>query len=80
MFLFIEIPDPKKYCQMLGMIDIAEGKLAPFPGGIILKSKETGEVLGAVGVSGAASDEDELCAITGAKEYESIIISDPSHQ
>ena len=44
-----EIPDPKKYCQLLGMIDIVEGKLAPFPGGIILKSKETGEVLGAIG-------------------------------
>ena len=50
LILFLtETPDPKKYCQMLGMIDIADEKLAPFPGGIILKSRATGEVLGAIG-------------------------------
>jgi uncharacterized protein GlcG (DUF336 family) len=31
------------------MVDITEGKLATFPGGVVLKSKETGEVVGAIG-------------------------------
>lgn len=44
--------------------------MAAFPGGVLLLSKEDGEVLGAVGVSGAAGDEDEYCAIAGVQEAE----------
>jgi len=39
---------------MIAMVNITDGKMAPFPGGILLKSKTTGEIVGAVGVSGAA--------------------------
>ena len=51
------------------MVTITGGKMCPFPGGIVLLSEE-GEVLGAVGVSGAAGEEDEYCAIKGVVESE----------
>ena len=60
--------DPAKYCQMLGMINITEGQMAPFPGGVVIKSKEDGAILGGVGVSGASADEDEYCALAGIQE------------
>lgn len=42
------------------------GKLIPVPGGVLIKD-ETGAVVGAVGVSGDNSDNDELAAISGIK-------------
>jgi len=59
--------DYLKLSQLLNMSIINEGKLATFPGGIVLRSKEDGTVVGAVGVSGASGDEDEYCALEGAK-------------
>jgi uncharacterized protein GlcG (DUF336 family) len=47
---------------MTSMVNITEGKMAPFPGGVLMKDQE-GNVIGAVGVSGASGDEDEYCAI-----------------
>ena len=38
------------------------GKLIPLPGGVLVRSKK-GEILGAVGVAGAASEQDEACAV-----------------
>ena len=49
------------------MVNITGGKMAPFPGGILLKTNG-GAVIGAVGVSGASGDEDEYCALRGAIE------------
>jgi uncharacterized protein GlcG (DUF336 family) len=43
---------------------LAGGALVPVPGGVLIKS-EGGEVLGAVGISGDTSDNDEACAIAG---------------
>ena len=62
--------DPAKFCQMTAMVSITQsiGSMAPFPGGVVLKLVSTGEVIGAIGVSGAAGDEDEICALAGAKE------------
>ncbi|EOD27590.1 hypothetical protein EMIHUDRAFT_235597 [Emiliania huxleyi CCMP1516] len=40
--------------------------LAPFPGGVLCRDA-AGVLVGAIGVSGAASDEDEHCAITAAQ-------------
>jgi uncharacterized protein GlcG (DUF336 family) len=40
------------------------GGLVPAPGGVLIKD-ETGRVVGAVGVSGDNSDNDELAAMTG---------------
>ena len=30
--------DPTKFCQMLSMVSITDGKMAPFPGGVLIKS------------------------------------------
>ena len=43
------------------MNSIAEGSLVPVPGGVLIK--EDGQVLGAVGITGDTSDNDETCAI-----------------
>eukprot|EP00457_Paulinella_chromatophora_P005299 gb/GEZN01005315.1/.p1 GENE.gb/GEZN01005315.1/~~gb/GEZN01005315.1/.p1 ORF type:complete len:365 (-),score=84.88 gb/GEZN01005315.1/:627-1721(-) len=53
-----------KASQINSMVAITEGKLAVFPGGVLFKGAN-GNVLGAIGVSGASSDEDEACAMAG---------------
>jgi glc operon protein GlcG len=55
-----------KFCQMTTMVAISGNRMAPFPGGILLKLND--HIIGAVGVSGAAGDEDEYCAIRGVVE------------
>ena len=42
---------------------LAQGRLVPVPGGVLIQS--SGTLLGAVGVSGDTSDNDEACAIAG---------------
>lgn len=51
-----------KFCQMNSMISISGGKMAAFPGGVLLKGVNN-EVLGAIGVSGASGDEDEYAGL-----------------
>lgn len=48
------------------LASLAPAGLVPAAGGIILEDDE-GRVLGAVGVTGDLSDQDEACAIAGAK-------------
>ncbi|PWB64033.1 MAG: GlcG protein [Bradyrhizobiaceae bacterium] len=43
---------------------IAQGRLVPVPGGVLVRN-ERGDVLGAVGISGDTSDQDEACALAG---------------
>ncbi|MFG1361526.1 GlcG/HbpS family heme-binding protein [Xanthobacter pseudotagetidis] len=40
------------------------GSLVPVPGGVLIRDDE-GEVIGAVGISGDTSDNDEACAVAG---------------
>jgi uncharacterized protein GlcG (DUF336 family) len=42
---------------------LAQGRLVPVPGGVLIQ--KDGALLGAVGVSGDTSDNDEICAIAG---------------
>ena len=42
---------------------LAQGRLVPVPGGVLIQGD--GGLLGAVGVSGDTSDNDEICAIAG---------------
>jgi len=44
------------------MIGISNGHYMPAAGGLIIKNK-TGQIVGAIGVSGAHCDDDEKCAI-----------------
>lgn len=40
------------------------GKLIPLPGGVLIRDP-SGQVLGAVGVAGGPSENDEICALAG---------------
>jgi len=42
---------------------LAQGRMVPVPGGVLIMNGAT--LLGAVGVSGDTSDNDEICAIAG---------------
>lgn len=42
---------------------LAQGRLVPVPGGVLIQ--DSGVLLGAVGVSGDTSDNDEICAVAG---------------
>ena len=48
--------------------------LIPVPGGVLVKDSR-GNILGAVGISGDTSDNDELCAVTGIEAAG--LIADP---
>src|ERR671925_1337392 len=41
--------------------DMSGGKVVPVPGGVLIMDGDT--IMGAVGVSGGTSDEDETCAV-----------------
>jgi uncharacterized protein GlcG (DUF336 family) len=43
---------------------LAQGRMVPVPGGVLIQDSG-GTLLGAVGVSGDTSDNDEICAIAG---------------
>src|ERR1700730_15927480 len=42
---------------------LAQGRLVPVPGGVLIQDGSV--LLGAVGVSGDTSDNDEICAVAG---------------
>jgi uncharacterized protein GlcG (DUF336 family) len=56
------------------MIGASGGRIVPAAGGVLIRSKE-GEILGAVGISGDASDNDEICAIHGVESAG--LVADP---
>lgn len=43
---------------------LAQGKVIPVPGGVLIRDS-AGALVGAVGISGDTSDNDELCCIAG---------------
>jgi uncharacterized protein GlcG (DUF336 family) len=45
----------------------SEGRFIPVPGGVLICRPEDGAVIGAVGISGDASDKDEYAAIAGVQ-------------
>ena len=47
-----------------GAVSVSEGGLVPVPGGVLIKDKD-GTILGAVGVTGDTSDNDEIAALAG---------------
>ena len=49
---------------MNALVGIADGKIMPVPGGVLIRDAEN-NLLGAVGISGDVSDQDERCAIAG---------------
>lgn len=49
---------------MNALINIADGNIMPAPGGVLIRDTNN-RLIGAVGISGDSSDQDERCAITG---------------
>lgn len=49
---------------MNALISITDGKIMPVPGGVLIRDTKN-NVIGAVGISGDVSDQDERCAIAG---------------
>jgi uncharacterized protein GlcG (DUF336 family) len=43
---------------------LAGGRLIPVPGGVLIRSS-TKAIIGAVGITGAVSEQDEACAVAG---------------
>ncbi len=56
---------PDLFTKVLNQVTISGGKMAAFQGGVLIKCKESGQVVGSVGISGATGDEDEYCALYG---------------
>jgi uncharacterized protein GlcG (DUF336 family) len=48
------------------LIGLSGGRMVPVPGGVLIRTAG-GEIIGAVGVSGDASEKDEDCAVHGIK-------------
>jgi uncharacterized protein GlcG (DUF336 family) len=51
---------------MTSLMVASEGKVVPNAGGVLIKD-DAGNVLGAVGISGDTSENDETCAVAGIK-------------
>ena len=51
--------------------DMSGGRMVPVPGGVLIRS-DSGDILGAVGVSVDTSENDEICAVHGIKAAELI--------
>lgn len=71
-----------KYVRVLNQISILDGKVAAFQGGVLVREQSSGEIVGAVGISGAAGDEDEYCAIYGvdncAMGVSKLLVTEPA--
>lgn len=46
---------------------MADGKMVPVPGSVLIRNTG-GEIVGAVGISGESSENDERCAVFGVQE------------
>ena len=44
--------------------DLADGRMLASPGGVLIRDDE-GEIIGAVGITGDSSENDETCAVAG---------------
>ena len=44
----------------------SEGRIVPVPGGVLIRD-HAGTIIGAVGISGDLSEQDETCAVAGIK-------------
>lgn len=56
----------EKNPQFLAAVAAASGgRMVPAPGGVLVRDAKSGDILGAVGISGDTGDNDEACAVAG---------------
>ena len=67
------------YVRGLNQIVSVESGLAAFPGGVLIRDKED-SIVGGLGVSGAAGDEDEYCALVAVRKCSAAdeLVSEPA--
>lgn len=58
-----------------GLSNVSGGKIVPVPGGVLIKEAD-GTLLGAVGITGDTSDNDEIAALTGIAAIGKVGITD----
>lgn len=58
---------PDQFMRLGSQIASQSGKVISFPGGVVIKCADEGTILGSIGVSGAAGNEDEYCALQGVQ-------------
>jgi uncharacterized protein GlcG (DUF336 family) len=51
---------------MAALTDASEGRVIPVPGGVLIRGGD-GRIIGAAGISGDLSEQDEACAVYGIK-------------
>jgi uncharacterized protein GlcG (DUF336 family) len=59
----IEVLAKERPHFMEGLSGVTGGKVVPVPGGVLIRSG--GQIVGAVGITGDTSDNDELAAVAG---------------
>lgn len=59
---FVQDQQQQGFFQALNAM--TAGRIMPLPGGVLIRGDD-GEILGAVGVAGAQSEQDEACAVAG---------------
>ncbi len=59
---------------MAAVTHVVGGSLIPVPGGVLVRTKE-GELIGAIGISGDTSDNDEEAALAGIAAVD--LVGDP---
>ena len=55
---------PKQQAFFNALAAASDGRLIPVPGGVLIRDA-AGDIIGAVGISGDTSENDEKCAIAG---------------
>jgi uncharacterized protein GlcG (DUF336 family) len=48
------------------LMDASQGRVVPVPGGVLIRGADGG-IIGAVGISGDTSEQDEACAVHGIR-------------
>lgn len=46
---------------------VSDGRIVPVPGGVLVRAVRDGPPIGAIGVTGDTSDNDEACAVEGVE-------------
>ena len=59
--------DPLQRGFMQALNAMSDGRIVPLPGGVRLRDND-GTVIGAIGVAGAPSDQDEACALAAIEQ------------
>jgi uncharacterized protein GlcG (DUF336 family) len=61
----VEQPNAPSFFNALAAM--SDGRVVPVPGGVLIRDQNK-EVIGAVGITGDTSDNDEACALAGIAE------------